>query len=94
MHIDLISATKTGKSGANEIHGTDNGKRTACGINFTKPENIGRYTAIGEMTDVAQLTCEKCKTILAKRIIRESNREMAALLKEEQRQLILRARII
>ena len=87
MHIDLISATKTGKSGAKEIHGTDNGKRTACGINFTKPENIGRYTAIGEMTDVAQLTCEKCKTILAKRIIRESNREMAALLKEEQRQL-------
>ena len=84
MHIDLISTTK---SSTKTIHGTENGKRTACGINLTKPENIGMYTSIGEMSDVIQMTCEKCKTVIAKKLIKESNKEMAAQLKEEQKQL-------
>ena len=84
MHVDLITTTKgTPKI----IHGTENGKKTACGINLTKPENIGHFASTGEMTDVIQMTCEKCKTVIAKKLIKESNREMAAQLKEEQRQL-------
>ncbi len=87
MHIDLISATK---SRTKEIHGTDNGKRTGCGINLVKA--VGQYTSIGEMTDIAQITCEKCKTVLAKRIIRESNKEMQRILKEDQKALKREAR--
>ena len=85
MHVDLI--TTTNKGAAKIIHGTENGKKTACGINLTKPENIGHYANTGEMSDVIQLTCEKCKTVIAKKLIKESNKEMAAQLKEEQRQL-------
>ena len=35
MHVDLITTTK---GNPKVIHGTDNGKNTACGINLTKPE--------------------------------------------------------
>ncbi len=82
MHIDLISTTK---SSTKIIHGTENGKRTACGINLTKPENIGMYTSVGTMSDIVQLTCEKCKTSIAKKQIKEANKEMAALMKEEEK---------
>ena len=84
MHVDLLSTTK---GSPKIIHGTENGKKTACGINLTRPENIGMFTNAGQMNDVIQLTCEKCKTVIAKKLIRESNKEMAAQLKEEQRQL-------
>ena len=84
MHVDLISTTK---ASTKVIHGSENGKRTACGINLTKPENIGMYTSIGQMTDVVQMTCDKCKTVIAKKLIKEANREMAAQLKEEQKML-------
>ena len=84
MHVDLITTTK---GSPKVIHGTENGKRTACGINLSKPENIGKYTGAGVMTDVIQMTCEKCKMVIAKHLIKESNKEMAAQLKEEQRML-------
>ena len=84
MHVDLLSTTK---GSPKIIHGTENGKKTACGINLTKPENIGMFTNAGQMNDVVQMTCEKCKTVIAKHLIRESNKEFAAQLKEEQRQL-------
>ncbi len=84
MQVDLLSTTK---GSPKVIHGTENGKKTACGINLVKPENIGMFTNAGQMNDVIQLTCEKCKTVIAKKLIRESNKEMAAQLKEEQRQL-------
>ena len=84
MQVDLISTTK---SSTKVVHGTENGKRTACGINLLKPENVGSFTKIGIMSDVIDLTCEKCKTVIAKKLIRESNREMAAQLKEEQKAL-------
>ena len=84
MHVDLIATTK----GSNKlIHGTDNGKKTACGINLTKPENLGLYTTTGEMKDIMDLTCDKCKLVIAKKQIKESNREMAAQLKAEQKAL-------
>ena len=81
MHVDLIATTKGDKL----IHGTDNGKKTACGINLTKPENLGKYTTAGEMNDIMQLTCEKCKITIAKKQIKEANKEMAAQLKAEQK---------
>lgn len=84
MHVDLITTTK---GSPKIIHGTENGKKTACGINLTKPENIGQFTSTGTMSDVIQMTCEKCKTVIAKKLIREANKEMAAQLKEEQKQL-------
>lgn len=84
MHVDLLSTTK---GSPKIIHATENGKKTGCGINLVKPENIGMFTNAGQMTDVVQITCEKCKTNIAKRLIRESNKELAAQLKEEQRQL-------
>ncbi len=84
MHVDLLSTTK---GSPKIIHGTENGKKTGCGINLTKPENIGMFTNTGQMTDVVQITCEKCKTVIAKHLIRESNKELAAQLKEEQRQM-------
>ena len=83
MHVDLIATTK----GTKMIHGTDNGKKTACGINLTRPENVGLYTTAGEMNDIIQLTCEKCKTLIAKKQIKEANKEMAAQLKAEAKAL-------
>ncbi len=84
MHVDLLSANK---SRTKEVHATTNGKMTACRINLSKPENIGQFTSIGEMQDVVQITCEKCKTNIAKQLIRESNKEMKMMLKQEQKQM-------
>lgn len=69
------------------IHASENQRRTPCGIYYTRPENVKMYPTIGEMSDVMQITCEKCKNVIAKHLIRESNKEMAAQLKEEQRML-------
>ena len=84
MRVDLISATR---SHSKEIHATVNGKHTACRINLNKPENIGHYTSVGEMKDLVEITCEKCKNAIAKQLIRESNKEMKMMLKAEQKQL-------
>ena len=84
MHVVLISDKK---SNPPMIHASDNQRRTPCGIYYTRPENVKMYPSIGEMSDVMQITCEKCKTVIAKHLIRESNKEMAAQLKEEQRML-------
>ena len=69
MHVDLLANTK---GTPKVIHGTENGKKTACGINLVKPENIGMFTNAGTMTDVIQMTCEKCKTVIAKKLDRTS----------------------
>ena len=82
MHVVLISDKKANPP---MIHASDNQRRTPCGIYYTRPENVKMYPTIGEMSDVMQITCEKCKTVIAKHLIRESNKEMAAQLKEEQR---------
>ena len=84
MHVVLISDSR---SNPKVIHASENQRRTPCGIYYTKPENLKSFPTIGEMSDVMQITCEKCKTVIAKHLIRESNKEMAAQLKEEQRML-------
>ena len=79
MEILLITSLS-----GEDVHGTDNGKKTGCGINLQKAENITRYIKKGEMTDLKELTCEKCKAVLAKRIIKADKKEMQRLIKEEK----------
>ena len=67
-----------------EVHGTYNEKKTGCGINLLKSENVTRYHRGGIMTDLGELTCEKCKTRIAKEMIKEDQKEMKLLLKEEK----------
>lgn len=78
MDITLIKAIK-----GNEVHGSDNGKKTGCGINLMKPENITRYITAGTMSDLAELNCEKCKTVLAKKSLRLIKKKCHACLKKK-----------
>lgn len=79
MNITLVTTTFN-----DQVHGTFNDKRTGCGINMLKPENATRYRRGGQMTDLGEITCEKCKTKIAKEMIRSDQKEMKALLKEER----------
>ena len=79
MEILLITSLS-----GEDVHGTENGKKTGCGINLQKAENITRYIKKGQMTDLKELTCEKCKAVLAKRIIKADKKEMQRLIKEEK----------
>ena len=79
MEITLITSVK-----GDEVHGTDNDKKTGCGINLLKPENVTRYRRSGVMNDLKEITCERCKTILAKKIIKADKKEMTRLIKEEK----------
>ena len=67
-----------------EVHATFNDKKTGCGINLLKSENVTRYRRGAVMTDLGELTCEKCKTKIAKEMIRSDQKEMKLLLKEEK----------
>ena len=80
MQIFLINAINGGV-----VHGTENGKKTGCGINLTKPDNIGKFVSGAPMQDIVDITCEKCKMVLAKKLIKESNKEFARQLKEEKK---------
>ena len=66
------------------VHGTENEKKTACGINLLRPENVTRYHRTSMMTDLKEITCEKCKASLAKKMIKADKKEMTRLLKEEK----------
>lgn len=67
------------------VHGTENEKKTGCGINLMKPENVTRFHRTSRMTDLKEITCEKCKASLAKKLIKADKKEMALLLKEEKK---------
>ncbi len=79
MNITLVTTTFN-----DQVHGTSNDKRTGCGINMLKPENATRFRRGGKMTDLGEITCEKCKTKIAKEMIRSDQKEMKVLLKEER----------
>ena len=79
MEITLIKSVN-----GNEIHGTENNKKTGCGINLTKPENIGRYIPNGVMTDLIDMNCEKCREVLAKKMIKADKKERVRILREEK----------
>ena len=66
------------------VHGTENEKKTGCGINLLRPENVTRYHRTSMMTDLKEITCEKCKASLAKKMIKADKKEMTRLLKEEK----------
>lgn len=79
MDITLVTA-----SNSKEVHGTDNDKKTGCGINLLRGENITVYRRIGQMKDLKEITCEKCKANLAKKMIKADKKEMSRMLKEEK----------
>ena len=79
--MDILLVTS---SFNDEIHGSDDKKKTGCGISLIKPENISKYRIGGVMTDLKEISCNKCKERLAKKIIRSDKKEMARILKEER----------
>ena len=79
--MDILLVTS---SFNDEIHGSDDKKKTGCGISLIKPENISKYRIGGVMTDLKEISCDKCKERLAKKIIRSDKKEMARILKEER----------
>ncbi|MBE6858098.1 MAG: hypothetical protein E7498_01505 [Ruminococcus sp.] len=79
MDITLVTSTYN-----DDVHGTDNDKRTGCGISLFKPENITRFRRGDVMTDLKEITCEKCKAALAKKIIKSDKKEMSRIIKEEK----------
>ncbi len=79
MDITLVTSIMN-----NDVHGTDNDKKTGCGINLQKGDNINKYRRGGKMTDLKEITCERCKNAFAKKMIKADKKEMARLLKEER----------
>lgn len=79
MYITLVTTSFN-----DEVHGTSNDKKTGCGINLLKPENVTRFRRGDRMKDLKEITCEKCKERIAKEIIRSDKKEMAKLMKEEK----------
>lgn len=79
--MDILLVTS---SFNDEIHGSDDKKKTGCGISLIKPENISKYRIGSVMTDLKEISCDKCKERLAKKIIRSDKKEMARILKEER----------
>ncbi|WP_044976553.1 hypothetical protein [Ruminococcus sp. HUN007] len=77
MPITLIRNTKD-----NAMHGTDNGKYTGCRM---KLAGGSWYTREGELKDITDLTCERCKEVFATKMIRESNKEELRIAKEEKK---------
>ena len=79
--MDILLVTS---SFNDEIHGSDDKKKTGCGISLIKPENISKYRIGGVMTDLKEISCDKCKERLAKKIIKSDKKEMSRILKEER----------
>ena len=69
----------------NLTHGIyDDDKKTRCGINITKADNVSRYQKGNEMNYLGEITCPKCKNKIAKEMIKADSKKMKALLKEER----------
>ncbi|HRR75421.1 MAG TPA: hypothetical protein P5191_01220 [Ruminococcus sp.] len=79
MDITLVTASFN-----DEVHGTCDEKKTGCGINLLRPENVTKYRRGNTMTDLKEITCDKCKEKLAKLIIKADKKEMSRILKEEK----------
>jgi len=79
MPITLIRSNKD-----NVVHGTDNERTTGCRIRLQGMN----CTREGEMKDIVDLTCDRCKEVFATKLIRESNREDARMAKEEKKRFL------
>ncbi len=84
MQIFLIKDAKN-----NIVHGSEAKKRTGCGINLQRTDNIGKYNVSGAVEDnfgiMTEVTCEKCQTYFTKRILKADRKEMNRMLKEEKK---------
>ncbi len=84
MQIFLFRESK-----GNVVHGSDNKKRTGCGINLQRPDNMAKYTVGGTIDDVFELmtsvTCEKCQTAFTKKVLKADQKERNRMLKEEKK---------
>ncbi len=79
MPILLIRSNKD-----NVVHGTDNERTTGCRMRL---QGMG-YSREGEMSDIVDLTCDRCKEVFATKLIRESNREESRIAKEEKKRFL------
>ncbi len=77
MPISLIRNTKD-----NAMHGTDNDRYTGCRM---KMQGGTWFTREGELKDITDLTCDRCKEVFATKMIRESNKEELRIAKEEKK---------
>ena len=80
MAIFLVNSLK-----GEDVHGTDNTKKTACGIKYSTPDAAKLYALGKEMSDIKELTCDRCKEILAVKMIKEANKQAALEAKEERK---------
>ncbi len=80
MPITLIRNTKD-----NAMHGSDNDRYTGCRM---KMQGGSWYTREGELKDITDLTCDRCKEVFATKMIRESNKEELRIAKEEKKRFM------
>ena len=86
MPITVIKSTVDGT-----VHGTDNGKRTGCGIRYTSGDNLRKYQQGEVLTDLIQamktLNCEKCRRVLSAKMIKEDRKAENRREKEEKKRI-------
>ena len=86
MPITVIKSTVDGT-----VHGTDNGKRTGCGIRYTSGDNLRKYQQGEVLTDLIQamktLNCEKCRRVLSAKMIKEDRKAETRREKEEKKRI-------
>ena len=73
------------------IHGTDNGKKTGCGIKYNSGDNLRKYKQGEVLTDLIiamkTLNCEKCRRILSTKMIKEDRKAENKREKEERKRI-------
>ncbi|MCC8069056.1 MAG: hypothetical protein LIO71_04820, partial [Ruminococcus sp.] len=73
------------------IHGTDNGKRTGCGIRYNYGDNLRKYKQGEVLTDLIiamkTLNCEKCRRTLSTKMIKEDRKAENKREKEEKKRI-------
>ena len=73
------------------IHGTDNGKKTGCGIKYNSGDNLRKYKQGEVLTDLIiamkTLNCEKCRRILSTKMIKEDRKAENKRDKEERKRI-------
>ncbi|MBQ8927075.1 MAG: hypothetical protein IJ055_02225 [Oscillospiraceae bacterium] len=74
---------------ANVVHASENNKKTGCGINLQKPENMAKFSKGGSVSDslslLNEVNCEKCQNVFVKKMMKQDNKERAAMAKEEKK---------
>ena len=84
MQIFLFRDSK-----GNAVHGSDTKKKTGCGINLQRPDNMAKFTVEGTVDDafglMSKVTCEKCQTVFTQKILKADRKEMNRMLKEEKK---------